>query len=163
VPLAALLEDVALPHRVGNIQLALTHSNSASPADEWISIRRKPEFLHGVGNVLQNAFQFAKTTVGVDITTTPEKVGITIWDDGPGFSTGLLQKIGEPYISTRAGQTGNRQNGTGGHMGLGVFIAKTLLERTGARVNFANRPEGGARITLIWPRTAELFQVQGLE
>lgn len=163
VPLAALIEDVALPHRVGNIQLALTHSNSASPADEWISIRRKPEFLHGVGNVLQNAFQFAKTTVGVDITTTPEKVGLTIWDDGPGFSAGLLQKIGEPYISTRAGHTGNRQSGTGGHMGLGVFIAKTLLERTGARVNFANRPEGGARITLIWPRTAELFQVQGLE
>ncbi len=72
-----------------------------------------------------------------------DEIGIEVLDDGPGFAQGVLGALGEPYVSTRAGE---------GSMGLGVFIAKTLLEHTGARVYFGNRREGGARVVIVWPR-----------
>ena len=106
--------------------------------------------MHGLGNFLQNAFQFAKTLVQVRLQWDADKVSVIVEDDGPGYPPALLQKVGEPYISTRAGG--------GSHMGLGTFIAKTLLERTGAKVNFSNRPEGGARVTVTWPRRAAIFE-----
>ena len=69
---------------------------------------------------------------------------VIVEDDGPGFPIILLDRLGEPYVSTRAGQDG--------HMGLGVFIAKTLLRRIGGDLRFANRPEGGARVSVHWHR-----------
>ena len=71
-------------------------------------------------------------------------MAVTISDDGPGFPAALLGRLGEPYLSTR--------RGSDGHMGLGIFIARTLLERTGADVTFLNRPEGGAEVEVLWPR-----------
>jgi two-component system sensor histidine kinase RegB len=71
-------------------------------------------------------------------------VEVTVADDGPGFATTILDSLGEPYLSTR--------NAEGEHMGLGVFIASTLLERTGATIEFSNRPEGGAEVRVQWPR-----------
>ena len=56
----------------------------------------------------------------------------------------MLGRVGEPYISGRAGERG--------HMGLGIFIAQTLLERTGARLTFENLPEGGAHVAIRWDR-----------
>ncbi|MBV5335464.1 ATP-binding protein, partial [bacterium] len=61
-----------------------------------------------------------------------------------GFPPALLNRLGEPYISMRADRAG--------HMGLGVFIAQTLLEKTGATVQFSNNRSGGARIIVRWPR-----------
>ncbi len=82
-------------------------------------------------------------TVGHD----SDKVSIVIEDDGQGFSQDILQRIGEPYVSSRA-----RENRAGG-LGLGLFIAKTLLERSGAKLHFENRSDqSGARISIVWPR-----------
>ena len=75
---------------------------------------------------------------------TEKFVNVSIADDGPGFSPFVLDRIGEPYISLRASQDG--------HMGLGIFIAQTLLARTGAELSFSNRREGGAFVEIQWPR-----------
>jgi two-component system sensor histidine kinase RegB len=71
-----------------------------------------------------------------------------VTDDGPGFAPGVLAKLGEPYFSER------RVEQRGGGLGLGFFIACTLLERTGARVTPYNRqpPAKGAVVRIVWPR-----------
>jgi two-component system sensor histidine kinase RegB len=82
-------------------------------------------------------------------------VKITIADDGTGFPPHVLEQLGEPFVTTRAAP-GDGQDETDEHtgMGLGFFIAKTLLERSGATIALANRqpPEGGAVVTVVWPR-----------
>jgi two-component system sensor histidine kinase RegB len=105
--------------------------------------------MHGLGNVLQNAMQFATTAVKVVIRTDRQRIAITISDDGPGFSPGLLGRLGEPYLSLRDQEHE--------HLGLGIFIAQTLLERTGAEVTFVNGLDGaleGAAVNILWPRAA---------
>ena len=79
---------------------------------------------------------------------TSDPVIITVMDDGPGFSSEVLPKLGEPYISDRS----SARLG-GGDMGLGFFIAKTLIERTGGRVASRNRtpPATGAVVQAVWP------------
>jgi two-component system sensor histidine kinase RegB len=151
VPFLALVEEAAGPHRLVGIGLNVAANPGQPPV---LLVSRRPELVHGLGNIVQNAFQFAKTGVDILLDWTGEKVLITVTDDGPGFPSGLLQKVGEPYISTRAGLGG-------GHMGLGVFIAKTLLERTKGRVIFGNRPGGGARVIVEWPRQAPIFVMHG--
>ena len=75
---------------------------------------------------------------------------MTITDDGPGFPPDIIDRIGEPYMSTRQGAE------PGGGLGLGLFIAKTLLERSGATLSFRNSQERGegAMVEVVWPRAA---------
>lgn len=117
-------------------------------------ISRNPGLLYGIGNLVENAVDFAASQVVIDASWTEKYVKIVISDNGPGFAMEVLDKLGEPYISSR-GASG-RENGTEKEtgLGLGFFIAKTLLERSGAILNLENTapPETGAVITLIWPR-----------
>jgi len=144
LPLTALLEAAARPHRTTPATLSIT----AQPADGTPGpmVRRSPEIIHGVGNLIQNALQFAERAVEVVAAWDGESVELTITDDGPGFSSHVLGRLGEPYISVRSDRSG--------HMGLGTFIAETLLSRTGASVGFGNHQGGGARVTIRWPRDA---------
>ena len=100
--------------------------------------------MHGLNNLIQNAVQFARREVSVTTFWDAVTVAVEITDDGPGFPLHLLGRLGEPYLSTRAG--------AGDHMGLGIFIAQSLLERSGARVTFENLAEGGAHIAISWNR-----------
>jgi two-component system sensor histidine kinase RegB len=100
--------------------------------------------VHGLGTLIENAVQFATSRVDVTGTWDKDSVELSVVDNGPGFSIAVLDRLGEPYISTR--------NAEGDHMGLGVFIASTLLARTGAKLEFSNRPEGGAAVRVRWPR-----------
>ena len=100
------------------------------------------EFVQGVGNLVQNAVQFARERVELVLYWDTGIVRLTVRDDGEGFPAPVLASIGEPYISTRGGEQG--------HMGLGVFIAQTLLEAGGAELAFANR--GGAEVVIRWRR-----------
>jgi two-component system sensor histidine kinase RegB len=77
-------------------------------------------------------------------------ISMEVRDDGPGFTPDILAKLGEPYVTTRAGVAGGRTGHVG--MGLGFFIAKTLLERTGAQVSFHNGKPRGAVVSARWPR-----------
>ncbi|MBO6781959.1 MAG: ActS/PrrB/RegB family redox-sensitive histidine kinase [Alphaproteobacteria bacterium] len=111
-------------------------------------VRRSPELLHGLGNVIQNAVQFGQRAVSIEVSWDESEARVEVRDDGPGFSPGILDRIGEPYISMRGD----------GHMGLGIFIAQSLLERTGAMLRFANARDAGrvsgAEVVIRWRRAA---------
>jgi two-component system sensor histidine kinase RegB len=100
--------------------------------------------MHGLNNLIQNAMQFARHEVSVTIFWDRDIVTVEVADDGPGFPPHLLGRLGEPYLSTRAGDHD--------HMGLGIFIAQSLLERSGATLNFDNLVEGGAHVAISWNR-----------
>lgn len=147
LPLTALIEAAGAPHRLGTIDFAVEAVRGADgdgKGGEVPVIRRSPEIIHGLGNFIQNAHQFAERRVVVQAGWDGAGVVVTVIDDGPGFPPHVLSRIGEPYISTRAER--------GGHMGLGIFIAQTLLEKTGASVSFTNNRGGGARVVVRWER-----------
>jgi two-component system, sensor histidine kinase RegB len=147
LPLDQLIEAAAVPHRMPGIRLDIR--SSAAPGIDMPILRRTPEIMHGLGNILQNAMQFATTAVRVETQTDAQRIAMTVSDDGPGFSPGLLGRLGEPYLSLRDQEHE--------HLGLGIFIAQTLLERTGAEVTFVNGLDGaleGAAVTIVWPRAA---------
>jgi len=110
------------------------------------------ELVTVVGNLVENAVDFAHEKVRVNARYDRDRVDIVISDDGPGFSPEILVKIGEPFVTRRTGGKDKRAGG----LGLGLFIAKTLLERTGATVVFENGAGDGkgAVIRLSWPRSA---------
>jgi len=141
--LSAFVEAAAAPHRPNTGARLVVERRAGIAAGEPI-LRRSPEIFHGLGNLIQNAFQFARARVTVSLDWTEERVTVTVADDGPGFPAHLLDRLGEPYISAR----GDR----GTHMGLGIFIAQTLLQKTGAEVIFGNRRGGGASIVVKWSR-----------
>ena len=152
VPIDILVEEAATPHQRDDIAVIVEvqdrDANVAETEDEASEQRipvvpRSPELLHGIGAIIQNAVQFASATVEIAVLVGDRSLTITVEDDGPGFPVTVLSRLGEPYVS-------GRQSGDG-HMGLGVFIAITLLARTGAFVDFANRKEGGARVVVHWP------------
>jgi two-component system sensor histidine kinase RegB len=121
-------------------------------------IWRNPAIKYGLGNLIENAADFARTRVDVEARWGPDEVAVTITDDGPGFSQEVIDRLGEPYVTTRQGYgPGSDQPETESEgMGLGLFIANRLLERSGATVAMANRPppEHGAKVRISWPREA---------
>ncbi|MFL5297344.1 MAG: ActS/PrrB/RegB family redox-sensitive histidine kinase [Phenylobacterium sp.] len=114
-------------------------------------VRRMPEITHAFTSFLENAVDFAKSEVLVSARFDAETISIEVRDDGPGFAPEVLAKLGEPYVTTRPGAEGSRTGHIG--MGLGFFIAKTLLERTGALVTFQNGRPHGAVVSARWPRS----------
>lgn len=141
--LHALLDEVAAPHRqMSEIEIRL----DGEPPEP--SCPRNPAMLHGLGNLVENAADFARSRVVLTARWTRGDVGIEIVDDGPGFSPDMLEKAGEPYVTTRRRRGDALESG----LGLGLFIAKSLLARTGAQVQVANAEGAGARISLTWRR-----------
>jgi two-component system sensor histidine kinase RegB len=140
LPLAAIIETAAAPYRRETVDFRIEATGELPP------LPLSPEISHGLGTLLQNAFEFARGEVIVRLAATPQRLEIAILDDGPGFDPALLDQLGTPYISS--GGAGRRSQGE--HMGLGVFIAVTLLERTGARLSFRNRPTGGSEAVVRW-------------
>jgi len=142
LPISALVEAAAAPHRNQGVRLII--ATAGDPAVEEPLVRRSPEIMHGLTNLVQNAVQFAAREVSITIFWDASTVTVELDDDGPGFPLHLLGRLGEPYLSTRAGVTD--------HMGLGIFIAQSLLERSGARLAFDNLAEGGAHVAISWNR-----------
>jgi len=149
-PLSALIEEVVAPHRNFGvaIDVALSPNGGAEPVGA-----RNPAILYGLGNLLENAVDFARARVVVEAGWKEDVVELTISDDGPGFAADIMDRIGEPYVTSRRRHRDGSDAEPKG-LGLGFFIAKTLLERSGATVIFANRayPERGAVVTLRWNR-----------
>lgn len=149
----ALLEEVVEPHRIFDITIDI------APAPDNIGpepiLLRNAAVVHGLGNMVENAVDFARTRVEISMIWNEDMIGLTIADDGPGFPPEILARIGEPYLSRR-----NRRphaapaRGSAQGLGLGLFIAKSFLERSGAIVAFANKPfpAHGAIASVTWPR-----------
>ncbi|MGC1467499.1 MAG: ActS/PrrB/RegB family redox-sensitive histidine kinase [Pseudolabrys sp.] len=155
MPLTALIEEVVAPHRNFGvtIDVSVPKERGAAPVGA-----RNPAILYGLGNLLENAVDFARERVTVDALWSSDAVDVTISDDGPGFAPEIMDRIGEPYVTSRRhgqdnGQDENAVEASG--LGLGFFIAKTLLERSGATLAFENRgfPERGATIKVHWTRS----------
>lgn len=150
MPVAQLLEDVVDPHRGMGVKIRVTVKGDGSePVGS-----RNAAISYGLGNLLENAVDFAETRVDVTAGWDKQMLSISIRDDGPGFAPDVLARIGDPYVSARSGKSARKE--TGGGLGLGFFIAKTLLERTGARLFVENqaRPTHGAYIRITWPRAS---------
>jgi two-component system sensor histidine kinase RegB len=142
LPISALVEAAGALHQDQGVKLIF--ATAAQPGPEEPLVRRSPEIMHGLNNLIQNAVQFARREVSVTTYWDANTVTVEVADDGPGFPLYLLGRLGEPYISTRAGAAD--------HMGLGIFIAQSLLERSGAQLAFDNLPDGGAHIAISWNR-----------
>jgi len=152
VSIEALIRESASPHesRGTNIEFSTTGND-----DDPLIIRRAPELIHAFRNIIENAAGFAHSKVNITIHWDVDTLAISIIDDGPGFDPQILKRLGEPYVTTR-----QPTPGTDGGLGLGLFIAKTLLERTRATVTFdafdSVRPDsiraGGACVTVSWRR-----------
>jgi two-component system, sensor histidine kinase RegB len=151
MPFSALLEEVVAPHR--NFGITINVALSPHEAAEPIG-GRNPAILYGLGNLVENAVDFARGTVDVAADWSADDVGVTISDDGPGFAPEIMDRIGEPYVTSTRRRRLNVGGETGG-LGLGFFIAKTLLERSGATLDFENRafPERGAIVRVRWGRS----------
>src|SRR4051812_11521850 len=149
VPLSALIEEVVAPHRNFGIAIDIALQPDTVPMGA-----RNPAILYGLGNILENAVDFAHGRVEVTADWSENDVAVTISDDGPGFSPAIMDRIGEPYVRSSKRRRMNAGSETTG-LGLGFFIAKTLLERSGAKVDFENRrfPDRGAVIRLHWNRS----------
>ena len=122
---------------------------------------RNPAILYGLGNLVENAVDFARERVDITADWTADAVTVVIADDGPGFAPEVMSRIGEPYVRSRRLRRMYATGDTG--MGLGFFIAKTLLERSGAKLTFVNRnfPERGAIVSVRWPRESFTFAAAG--
>jgi two-component system sensor histidine kinase RegB len=149
MPLSTLIEEAVAPHR--DFGIAIKVRIAVAGASEPVGMRN-PAILYGVGNILENAVDFARATVEVNAWWNTDTVEIVISDDGPGIAPDVLKRIGEPYLSRR--RSADDAHGERSGLGLGVFIARTLLERTGAKVSFSNRtfPDHGAVVQIVWPR-----------
>ena len=163
-PISAVVSEAAEPHaaRGKTIQYDVAPSHGAAASQPIVA--RRPEVVHGLRNLVQNAVDFAQSTVWIEIRWTGETITVRITDDGPGFPAHVLGRIGDPFVTSRRGSGESAERPGYSGMGLGLFIAKTLLERSGAEVTFANAREPfgelsrpgqpfGAVIECIWRRS----------
>jgi two-component system sensor histidine kinase RegB len=152
MPAPLLIELAAESHRRPEVVLRIEeHADSADAVPPLLP--RRPELIHGLGNLLQNAIEFAREEVKVTIAWNAAEIGITISDDGKGFPPELLDRLGDPYLSSGADLKKPTER-KGDHMGLGIFIAQQLIERSGGSVSFDHNSYGGAEVIATWPRSA---------
>ena len=107
-----------------------------NPSDSEPEIVYRDEIMYALGNIIQNAIFYSINTTKVELNY-EKTVNITISDDGSGFSKDIIDKLGEPYVS---------KNNQG--MGLGIFIAKNLIENMGGSLNFYNSKDDNAVVEI---------------
>ena len=187
VGLKALLEEVVEPHR--GFDLDFEVSVRTASGEKPPRVRRLPEVIHGLSTLVENAADFAAGRVRVRALVDAGFIEIEVVDDGPGFPPDILPRLGEPHVTSRpqgkarraltaqiaasvaAATPGRKARKSAapppaeviapsqGGMGLGFFIARTLLERTGGKVSVGAGDGGrgqprGARVAVRWPRPA---------
>lgn len=160
-PLSAALREAAEPHMARGKRVEFSFAPVEGSPDRQPTILRRPEIIHGLRNLVQNAVDFARTTVWIEGEWTDRTVTVRIIDDGDGFPPNVIGRIGDPFVRFRRSDPQIEERPGYEGMGLGLFIAKTLLERSGADLTFANatdpflppedRPERcGAVVEAVW-------------
>lgn len=170
-PLGTLLREAAEPHLARGKDVIFNVGPAVGEESTEPLVMRRPEIIHGVRNLIQNAVDFAQSRVWIDAQWSNDRITLCIIDDGSGFPAQVIRRIGDPFVrSRRADASFAKRPGYEG-MGLGLFIAKTLLERTGAELSFANaadpflRPaenseRSGAIVEVVW-RSGTFVAVKG--
>jgi two-component system sensor histidine kinase RegB len=154
--LGHLIEEVVEPLRAHGRTIKVNlHQPSLNGYDQEPIFQRNAGVMYALSNLLKNAVDYAASIVEITAYWNENEIRLIIADDGPGFAQNILGRLGEPYVTTRARRRHNADDENTG-MGLGVFIAQTLLERNGAELSFANRssPETGALATIRWLRAS---------
>ena len=146
----SLLEEVVAPHRNFGVELNIDLSGDG----EEPLLVRNPGLLYGLGNIIENAVDYARTTVRITGRWNAKQISVSIEDDGPGFPSEIFKRLGEPYITSRSQSDPHKAAEEPGGLGLGFFIAKTLLERSGGHMVLQNKTNGktGAVINVHWSR-----------
>ena len=163
-PLVEVIREAAEPHQGRGKDIFI--EDGPGPGGEYTQpeILRRPEIIHGLRNLVQNAVDFARATIWIEVMWTDDLVSVRILDDGQGFPPHLIGRIGDPFVRRRRSDSDRRKRPEYEGMGLGLFIAKTLLERTGAELSFANGSDPflppseqnerrGAVVEVVWPRS----------
>jgi two-component system sensor histidine kinase RegB len=128
-----------------HVELRLDPTSATRPPER---LQRLPAVIYGLRTLIENAVKFAGNTLVVEARWDTKLVSVVIEDDGPGFPAEILDRLGEPFSRRESSRAQPAKAG----LGLGFFIAKTLLERTGARLVFGNgRQLGGAWVEVTWP------------
>ena len=162
-PLSTVIHESAEPHINRGKDVHFTEGPSGDGDVQQPSILRKPEIIHGLRNLIQNAVDFSKANVWVDAEWTQDQITVNIMDDGRGYPSQMIGRIGDPFMRRRRSDTDQPARPGYEGMGLGLFIAKTLLERSGAELEFANGSDPyqtlsanpdrrGAIVRVTWPR-----------
>ena len=162
-PVSAVIEEAAEPHanRGKEVLIRIDGALAEDVGDDQPIVQRSPELVHGLRNAIQNAVDFATSTVWVDVAIVEERLRIAVGDDGPGFSPDILPRLGQPYVSTRPRGGRRAEAGQYEGMGLGLFIARTLLECTGATLAFANGSDARRRASALGPIDVETMLPPG--
>ena len=145
VGLREAMEEAAAPLRGLGAEVQVILEPTPDAPDTPV-LQRRAEVIYALGNFVENAVDFARARVTITGAWTEDHLKITVIDDGPGFPPDILAKLGEPYVTTRRAEPGH------GGLGLGVFIAITLVERIGGVIKLDNAPAAGARVTMSLPR-----------
>jgi two-component system sensor histidine kinase RegB len=167
LPVTQLIQEAAAPYRDLGTRLEISARADDTAPDEARREpvgERRPGVIYGLGNLIENAVDFARDRVEITARWSDREVIVAITDDGPGFSADIMDTLGDPYVTTRAqSQRKAEDNSEATGLGLGFFIAKTLLERSGARLALENRapPQRGAVVRITWSR--EAFELRSPE
>ncbi len=154
-----VIDEASEPHRNGRVVVEIQPGDRLSAAQSSASQlaaepegERQPGIMYGLGNLVENAVDYAESRVSLSADWNDQSVIVSIVDDGPGFAPAVIDQLGEPFVRARSTKKLLHSERSG--LGLGFFIAKTLLERSGASLEFENReaPERGAIVRVTWPR-----------
>jgi len=162
-PLTTVIEEAAEPHLNRGKTVHFEFGADEGGEDLPPAILRRPELIHGIRNLIQNAVDFAAANVWVESQWSDTAISVRIMDDGRGYAPQVIGRIGDPFVRRRRSNPDPSQRPGYEGMGLGLFIAKTLLERTGAELSFANGVDhygrfgqkserSGAVVEVVWPR-----------
>ncbi|MDK3017831.1 sensor histidine kinase RegB [Pseudodonghicola flavimaris] len=162
-PLSAVVHEAAEPHLHRGKEVHFSEAPGEGGSVQQPAILRLPELIHGLRNLIQNAVDFAGANVWVETRWNDDRIWVRILDDGSGYPPQVIGRIGDPFMRHRRGSADSTSRPEYEGMGLGLFIAKTLLERSGASLSFANgtdpeqrsstrREQSGAIVTVVWPR-----------
>ncbi|MFP5509801.1 MAG: sensor histidine kinase RegB [Alphaproteobacteria bacterium] len=162
-PLGTVVREAAAPHMNRGKEIHFQDGLDNKDSQNQPVVLRRPDLVHGLRNLLQNGVDFARANVWVETTWDDDTVSVRIMDDGMGYPPSMMGRIGDPFMRLRRSEPERSQRPEYEGMGLGLFIAKTLLERSGAELSFANgrdpylvsgeQPEKcGAIVEVVWPR-----------
>lgn len=156
LPLEAIVRQAGEPYQHRGKKIVIESSwdkGGGSPI-----VPNRAEIRQGLGNFIENAVRFASDKVHLKLSSDGSQIEIEVSDDGPGFDAAIIDELGEPYVFAARSHKDLSQDeddsgeDAGGGLGLGIFIAKTLIEQTGGRVTFSNNEPGGACVHIAWHR-----------
>jgi len=159
-PASEVIREAAEPHLDRGVEIIFEIKLKSKEDISHPVIQRRPEIIHGLRNMIQNAIDFADSKVWIVLSWSEVDIKITISDDGPGFPVQMISRIGDPFVSYRKPSSVRGKQPEYEGMGLGLFIAKTLLERTNAKLNFSNgatNPNVGAETADRMGAIVEIF------